>query len=264
MPEVKDVVTSTPPPPASNLIDPGESITLRVETSGAFDHVSLGAMLIPTNDATPFRAIQDETRVRWRRPSCIMPYAKIIVLTAILLLSIAGFTVLKEGLWVTKNASLRSTSDVFLKLNGELLNPPPPTPEFRLKDVNGKYLSLHDYRGKVVLLNFWATWCPSCKFEMASMETLHKALGNKGLVVLTVNVRESADQVKAFFQEHQLWFPALLDEDGDVFERFNVWSLPTTFIIGKKGELLGKVIGYRDWGSDQTMGLLQRVSEDTM
>jgi len=55
-----------------------------------------------------------------------------------------------------------------------------------------------------------------------------------------------------------------LDEDGDVFERFNVWSLPTTFIIGKKGEILGKVIGYRDWGSDQTMGVLQRLSEDTI
>jgi peroxiredoxin len=193
-----------------------------------------------------------------------MPYAKIIALTAILLLAIAGFTVLKEGLWLRENASLRSTSDVFLKLNGEVLNPPPPAPEFRLKDVNGKSLSLHDYRGKVVLLNFWATWCPSCKFEMPSMKTLHKTLGNKGLAVVTVNVRESADEVKAFFQEHRLWFPALLDEGGDVFERFNVWSLPTTFIIGKKGELLGKVIGYRDWGSDQAMGVLQRLSEDTM
>jgi peroxiredoxin len=193
-----------------------------------------------------------------------MPYAKIIALTAILLLSIVGFTVLKEGLWQREKTSRRSTSDVFLKLNVEVLNPPLPAPEFRLKDVNGKSFSLHDYRGKVVLLNFWATWCPSCKLEMPSMETLHKALGNKGLVVLTVNVRESADEVKAFFQEHRLWFPALLDEDGDVFERFNVWSLPTTFIIGKKGEILGKVIGYRDWGSDQTMGVLQRLSEDTI
>jgi peroxiredoxin len=151
-----------------------------------------------------------------------------------------------------------------LKLNGEVFHPPPSAPEFRLKDVNGKSFSLGDYRGKVVLLNFWATWCPSCKFEMPSMETLHKALGNKGLVVLTVNVRENADEVKAFSQEHRLRFPALLDEDGDVFERFNVWSLPTTFIIGKKGEILGKVIGYRDWGSDQTIGVLQQLSEDTI
>jgi peroxiredoxin len=191
-----------------------------------------------------------------------MGYAKIIALMAIGLLAIAGVTVLKESLWLGENASLRSASDVFLRLNAEELNPPPPAPEFRLKDINGKSLSLRDYRGKVVLLNFWATWCPSCKFEMPSMDAFHKELGDKGLVVLAVNVRESVDEVKAFFQEHRLSFPALLDEDGDVFERFNVWSLPTTFIIGKKGELLGKVIGYRDWGSDQTIGVLQRLSEE--
>jgi peroxiredoxin len=193
-----------------------------------------------------------------------MRYARIVGLTAILLLAIAGFTVLKEGFRHREKAPLGALLDVFLKLNGEVLNPPPPAPAFQLKDVNGKSFSLRDYRGKVVLLNFWATWCPSCKLEMPSLETLHKMLGNKGLVVLTVNVRESADEVKGFFQEQRLWFPALLDEGGDVFERFNVWSLPTTFIIGKKGELLGKVIGYRDWGSEQTTGLLQRLSEDTM
>jgi peroxiredoxin len=193
-----------------------------------------------------------------------MRYAKIIALMAIGLLAIAGVTVLKESLWLGENASLRSASDVFLRLNAEELNPPPPAPEFRLKDINGKSFSLRDYRGKVVLLNFWATWCPSCKFEMPSMESLHKVLGNKGLVVLTVNAHESAHEVKGFFQEHRLWFPALLDEDGDVFERFNVWSLPTTFIIGKKGQLLGKVVGYRDWESDQTMRVLRRLAEDTM
>ena len=193
-----------------------------------------------------------------------MGYAKVMTLMAIGLLAIAGVTVLKESLWLGENASLRSASDVFLRLNAEELNPPPPAPEFRLKDINGKSFSLRDYRGRVVLLNFWATWCPSCKFEMPSMESLREALGNKGLVVLTVNARESADEVKAFFQEHRLWFPALLDEDGDIFERFNVWSLPTTFIIGRKGELLGKVIGYRDWGSEHTMRVLQRLSEDTM
>jgi len=181
---------------------------------------------------------------------------------ATLLMSIAGYAILKQGLWHREKASLRSTSDDFLKLNVEVLNPPAPAPEFRLKDVNEKSFSLRDYRGKIVLLNFWATWCPSCKLEMPSMETLHKALGNKGLMVFAVNVRESADDVKAFFQEHRLSFPALLDEDGDAFERFNVWSLPTTFIIGKKGELLGRVIGYRDWGSDQTMGVLQRLLEN--
>jgi peroxiredoxin len=191
-----------------------------------------------------------------------MGYAKIIALMAIGLLAIAGVTVLKGSLWLGENASLRSASDVLLRLNAEELNPPPPAPEFRLKDINGKSFSLRDYGGKVVLLNFWATWCPSCKFEMPSMDAFHKELGDKGLVVLAVNVRESVDEVKAFFQEHRLSFPALLDEDGDVFERFNVWSLPTTFIIGKKGELLGKVIGYRDWGSDQTIGVLQRLSEE--
>jgi peroxiredoxin len=97
---------------------------------------------------------------------------------------------------------------------------------------------------------------------MPSMEALHRELNENGLVLLAVNYRETAEEVRAFSREHQLSFPAVLDENGDLFERFNVWFLPTTFIIDKKGEVVGKVIGYRDWHDEQTLAGLRRLLDD--
>jgi peroxiredoxin len=192
-----------------------------------------------------------------------MRVAKIVASMIVLLVPLVGLVIARGGLEGRQVEPAALTSELLLReLNVEPPNQSLSNFDFALQDLQGKKISLRDLRGKVVLLNFWATWCPSCKLEMPSMEALHKQLGNEGLMMLAVNVRESAEEVKAFFQEHQLSFSAILDPEGDVFERFNVWSLPTTFIIGKKGELLGKVIGYRDWDSEQTIRVLQRLLEN--
>ena len=124
-------------------------------------------------------------------------------------------------------------------------------PNFALDDFSGRQISLRELRGKVVFLNFWATWCPPCVQEMPTMEKLHKTFGQKGLTVLAINYREDAKEVKEFFSKHKLTFIALLDLDGKVSERFRAWGLPVTVIINKRGEIVGKVIGSRDWHSKE-------------
>jgi len=136
-------------------------------------------------------------------------------------------------------------------------------PNFLLKDIHGNTVRLHDLKGKVVLLNFWATWCPSCRFEMPSMEALHKELSSQGLAVLTVALRESAEDVRSFYDEHSLSFPALLDHDSEASELYETWSLPTSFVINKHGYIVGKVIGYRDWNSDQIKDFFLHLLEDS-
>ncbi len=136
-------------------------------------------------------------------------------------------------------------------------------PDFVLKDLDGKTIRLHELRGKVVLLNFWATWCPSCRFEMPSMEALQKEFSNQGLVVLAIDFREGPKEVQSFYNEHNLSLRALLDPDAEAFARYGAWSLPTTFVIDKRGYIVGKVVGYRDWQSDQSKAFLTKLLEET-
>ena len=127
-----------------------------------------------------------------------------------------------------------------------------PAPAFLLNDSDGNVVRLDDLRGKVVLLNFWATWCPPCRLEMPSLEALHRQLGLRGLAVLAVATRDDASDVWSFFNEHRLSFPALLDPGAHAYRDYGIWSLPTSFVIDKQGYLVGKVVGHRDWSSEQS------------
>lgn len=193
----------------------------------------------------------------------MMRITKIVASTIVLLVPLVGLVIARVGVEDRQVKPETLTSEFLLKALGvEPHNQSLSNFDFALHDLQGQKISLRDLRGKVVLLNFWATWCPSCRLEMPSMEALHKRLEKEGLMMLAVNVRESGEEVKAFFEEHRLSFSAVLDPEGHAFERFNVWSLPTTFIIDKKGELVGKVVGYRDWDSEQTIDVLRRVLDD--
>lgn len=132
-------------------------------------------------------------------------------------------------------------------------------PDFALDDVTGKRVTLKEQIGKVVFLNFWATWCSPCIQEMPTMEKLHQDLGKNGLVILAINFQETPKQVKEFFGEHNLTFTALLDRDGKVFELYQAWALPMSAIVNKRGELVGKVMGYRDWHGEEARQLFQKL-----
>ncbi|MBI5232839.1 MAG: TlpA family protein disulfide reductase [Deltaproteobacteria bacterium] len=118
---------------------------------------------------------------------------------------------------------------------------------FTLPDTNGKPVSLEDLRGKVVLLNFWATWCPPCKAEMPSLETLHRLLGKKGLSIIAIDDYESKNKTLDFLKENKYTFTILIDEEGIVSEKYLARVLPTTFIIDRQGMLIGRALGERRW-----------------
>lgn len=135
-------------------------------------------------------------------------------------------------------------------------------PEFELSDAAGKRQGLKGLAGKVVFLNFWATWCPPCIEEMPAMEKLHRELQDEGLVVLAVNFQESPERVKQFLSEHNLTFTALLDRDGKVAEQFQAWALPVSVIVNKRGEIAAKGVGIKDWYSEEARQLFQRLLSD--
>lgn len=119
--------------------------------------------------------------------------------------------------------------------------------DFSLKDLQGKTVSLSSLRGKVVLLNFWATWCPVCTSEMPSLNRLYKEMKPRGLEVLAVSTDRSASSVRDFRKTRGLAFPIVIDEDLDVIRLYHVFSLPTSFLINKKGIIVEKFFGARDW-----------------
>jgi peroxiredoxin len=132
-------------------------------------------------------------------------------------------------------------------------------PDFTLPSIDGQQVSLQQYRGKVVFLNFWATWCIPCREEMPGLEQLHQKYQSEGLVVLAIDLKESAEQVKTFFQKHGLSFPSLLDQQGSVFRDYLVAGMPTTYLIGRDGKLFARGIGGRDWTRAEAQELIRTL-----
>lgn len=119
-------------------------------------------------------------------------------------------------------------------------------PVFTLKDLNGKVVSLEDFKGKKILLNFWATWCPPCRDEMPDMQELYQEYKNEDFVVLAVNMvntEKNTAVVEEFVKEFQLSFPILMDEYGETSYRYEVLSYPTSYFIDSDGIIRSKVIG---------------------
>ena len=125
-----------------------------------------------------------------------------------------------------------------------------PAPNFTMPGLDGKMVSLADYKGKVVFLNIWATWCPPCVEEMPSMEKLYQELKGEGFEILAVSIDASgAKDVLPFMKKHKLSFPALTDTRGAIKELYQTTGVPESFIIDKDGIIVEKVIGPRDWAA---------------
>lgn len=123
----------------------------------------------------------------------------------------------------------------------------PMAPDFTLEDTDGKTYRLSDLRGKVVLINFWATWCPPCREEMPSMQRAWEQLQEKDVVLLAVDVGEDADTVFQFTANYPVEFPLLLDHTGKVADAWPLKGLPTTFVIDPQGRIAYRAIGGREW-----------------
>jgi thiol-disulfide isomerase/thioredoxin len=128
-----------------------------------------------------------------------------------------------------------------------------------LSDLDGRPVALDQFRGRVVFLNFWATWCVPCRQEMPALARLHEAYRQHGLVILTVNFKETESQVRAFVRELQLDLVIALDRDGRASQRFRVQGLPVSLLIDRDGRILWKAIGAREWDSPEMRSYLDRV-----
>ena len=152
---------------------------------------------------------------------------------------------------VLSTAAAATATDPMQALGLHAPNETVAAPGFSLPDLAGKTVRLEQYRGTLVLLNFFATWCGPCREEMPGMERLFRAHRDQGFVVVAVNLQESAKTVRPFVQELKLSFPIVLDVEGSVSREYGVRALPVTFLIGRDGNIVWRAIGGRDWESAQ-------------
>jgi peroxiredoxin len=132
----------------------------------------------------------------------------------------------------------------------------PVAPEISLSDLDGKTVTLAEFRGKVVIVNFWATWCPPCRKEMPSMQRAWQQLQANDVMLLAVHVGGNTDQIWEFASEFSLAFPILIDGSSRVSRSWPMRGLPTTFVIDPQGRIAYMALGGREWDDPE---LLQTI-----
>jgi peroxiredoxin len=141
---------------------------------------------------------------------------------------------------------------------------PSEAPDFTLMALAGQPARLREFRGKLVLLNFWATWCAPCLHEMPSMERLYQTFKQTDFVLLAVSMdRQGEDVARPFVENLKLTFPVLLDRTLEVSRQYSVRGLPTSYLIDPDGRLIGAVIGARDWYRTEAKALLAGLLRQT-
>ena len=131
-----------------------------------------------------------------------------------------------------------------------------PTPALVLEDMRGRQVRLEDFKGKVVVVNFWATWCEPCREEMPSLQRLRQKLSGMAFEVVAVNMAEPRSRVQAYLERAQLDLPVLLDPSGDITRNWRARVLPATFIIGPDGGIRYSYAGELDWSEPRIVGLI--------
>ncbi len=132
----------------------------------------------------------------------------------------------------------------------------PPAPDFKLKDMDGNEVSLQSLRGKPVIVNFWATWCPPCREEIPAMNRAWQKIKDKGVAMIAIDVGEDEDTVFEFQANYTMDFTILLDESGQEIKKWPVRGVPTTFILDPQGRMVYRAAGAREWDNDE---LLQKI-----
>jgi peroxiredoxin len=170
--------------------------------------------------------------------------AFLVVLVVLMALFIAGWFVMERA---TGNKAVTS---------GDM------APEFHLKTIEGKSVRLADLKGKVVMVHFWATWCPSCIEEMPTLERLYRSLPGKDFLMLAVSEDEGgAGAVASFIRQNSLNFPVLLDPESEVARLYGTYKLPETYIVDRKGVVRYKAIGPQDWTNPLNIQIVRKIIE---
>lgn len=187
--------------------------------------------------------------------------AMLLVITLAVPLAIFWSTGIYEAFGMGRGGKVPQdrTDRLFKELGIIRLSGMAPPVEIELKNINGKIINVSDFRGKIVFLNFWTTWCPECRVEMPGMEKLFQRFKEDDFAMIAINLRETSKTVNTFFNKNKLTFSALLDSDGSVGTAFGIRSIPTTIILDKRGGLLGKALGSRQWGGRKAVVLFETL-----
>lgn len=135
----------------------------------------------------------------------------------------------------------------------------PPAPDFTLPDPSGKKVSLKDYRGKVVFLAFWASWCEFCRDELPAVEHLYRDYKSRGLEVVAVAIKDKREDTLAFVKKSKLTYPILLDPAGDIGALYGAFATPTVYLIDRKGTVLARQWGPAGWNSPEARKLIAEL-----
>jgi thiol-disulfide isomerase/thioredoxin len=134
-----------------------------------------------------------------------------------------------------------------------------PAPKLEAQDLKGTLKTLVNYRGKVVLLNFWASWCPPCLREMPSLERLRVKMASRPLEIIALDSAETAEDVNAYLSRMKLGFPILLDPDGSNTRRWKVFALPTSFLLDAEGKVRYVLTGPTEWDEGEALQLIESM-----
>ncbi len=135
----------------------------------------------------------------------------------------------------------------------------PNAPAFSLIDMDDAIHTLSEYKGKPVIINFWATWCPPCREELPSMNRAWEKIKDEGIEMIAINVGEDEDTIFAFSGEYPIDFTVLLDESGDEIKKWPIKGLPTTFVLDPSGRIIYQAIGGREWDDDLILDKVRQL-----
>lgn len=137
----------------------------------------------------------------------------------------------------------------------------PMAPDFTLKNLDGEMQSLSDFKGKVVIVNFWATWCPPCRAEMPSMQRAWNVIKDKDVVMLAVHVGGNEDKIWSFVGDYELDFTVLIDAKSKVADAWPMEGLPSTFVIDPQGRIAYRAIGGREWDDEDILSSIYALRD---
>jgi thiol-disulfide isomerase/thioredoxin len=170
----------------------------------------------------------------------------VIILAAVLVTSAAG-------------VPLDEVAQDFFSLGFSVARETLPSINFALEDLDGVRRQLTDYRGSIVFLNFWATWCGPCRMEIPSMQVLYDRYKAEGLEIVAVNLAERKNTVAAFAAEYGMTFPVLLDSASQAGSLYGARSIPTSYILDREGNILGMFVGAREWDTPEVNALFEKL-----
>jgi peroxiredoxin len=177
---------------------------------------------------------------------------------------ITGVLIAIATLLAAPEAGRAEMVELLRKLNLSIYPHATKPPEFTGLTVDGRTVSLASVQGKVIVLNFWATWCKECLEEMPAFEQLHRKFAGQGLTVLAINAREGTSAIQKYGKELSLTFPLILDSKGEMNGAYGVVGLPTTFLIARDGRAVARGVGPRDWGSAPARAIVQTLLAESV